>query len=131
MRTIRLAAAVAAPLAIAASAAAITPAFAQGGGIQKSGSCSAASDWKLKASTEDGGRLEVEAEVDSNVVGQTWEWQLKDNGTRVAVGRNQTVAPSGSFEVRRFITNQAGTDTIKFAAINRATNELCLGSLVI
>jgi hypothetical protein len=107
MRTIRTTAAVVVPLAIATSVLTMGPAFAKGGG----------------------GRLQVEFEVDSNVVGQTWAWQLKDNGARVAVGQNKTVAPSGSFDVRRFINNQAGADKINAAALNRATNEVCAGSV--
>jgi hypothetical protein len=129
MRTIRTTAAVVVPLAIATSVLTMGPAFAKGGGVQNQGSCSGTSTWKLKASAEDGGRLEVEFEVDSNVVGQTWVWQLKDNGARVAAGQNKTVAPSGSFDVRRFINNQAGADKINAAALNRATNEVCAGSV--
>ena len=70
--------------------------LAGGGGVRADGTCSAGATWKLKAKN-DNGALEVEAEVDSNVVGQTWTWRLKDNGVRVANGSSVTVAPSGSF----------------------------------
>src|SRR4051812_9751266 len=84
-----------------------TPATAAGGAVTKQGSCSAASTWKLKVKTDDAG-LEVGAEVDSNVVGQTWNWTLSDNGNRVAKGSSVTTAPSGSFTVDRIIPNLAG-----------------------
>lgn len=82
-----------------------------GGGVQTQDSCTGASDWKLKAKA-DNGRLEVEFEVDSNKVGQMWNVRLFDNGTRFFAGTRTTMAPSGSFEVRQFTTNQAGPDRI-------------------
>ena len=66
---------------------------------------------QLKAK-HDGSRIEVEAEVDTNRVGQTWALRLTDNGVVVFQGLRTTVAPSGSFQVQRFIANRAGTDTI-------------------
>jgi hypothetical protein len=105
------------------------PADASGGSddrIIKTGACSAGSDWKLKVKTDDG-RLEVEGEVDSNVNGQTWAWVMKDNGTVVARGTGLTVAPSGSFEVERKITNLAGTDRVVFKATH--DGESCRGAI--
>ena len=105
-------------------------AFASGGGgdVRKSGHCSAASTWKLKAKP-DNGRIEVEFEVDSNVVGQSWNVVMKDNGVRFFKGTKVTQAPSGSFSVRKLITNMAGTDKISGKATNAATGETCAGSL--
>ena len=63
------------------------PAVASGGGddVRTHGACSGTTDWKMKAKSDDG-KVEVEAEIDSNKVGQTWNWKLKDNGTLVSAG---------------------------------------------
>lgn len=106
-------------------------AHAQGGGaVENSGPCSASSTWKLKAKPDDG-QIEVEFEVDSNVVGQTWQFRLKDNGVVFAQGTRVTQAPSGSFEVRRFTADQAGTDTIVGQARNPSTGETCRGTVTL
>ncbi len=106
------------------------PAQASGGGqvVEDRGSCSGHSDWKLKAKADDG-RLEVEAEVESNVNGQVWDWKIKDNGMLAATGSSTTTAPSGSFEVNRRIANRAGTDKITFKATNPDTGETCRGTV--
>jgi hypothetical protein len=97
------------------------------GDVVKRGSCSAASDWKLKLSPQDG-NIEVEFEVDSNVVGQTWQVRLTKNGTQIFSGTKVTQAPSGSFTVRKVTSNPAGTDTIRGRAVNAATGETCVGA---
>ena len=99
-----------------------------GGGddVRVSGSCSAGGTWKLKVKTDDGA-LEVEGEVDTNVVGQTFAWSFIDNGTRAAAGKATTAAPSGSSSVERRIANQPGTDKVVFRA-TRAGN-VCTGSI--
>jgi uncharacterized membrane protein len=128
--TSRSAVAVAA-VALVGSAAA-TPAFGSGGGddVRASGHCSASSTWKLKAKPDDG-RLEVEAEVDSNRVGQTWTWRILHNGGVTARGTATTKAPSGSFSVQRRVVNAAGADHIGWRSHNGATGETCSGSLTI
>ncbi|MEP6798283.1 MAG: hypothetical protein ABI890_09055, partial [Lapillicoccus sp.] len=88
------------------------------------------SDWKLKAKP-DNGRLQVEFQVDSNVVGQTWSVTLGDNGARVFSGTRMTVAPSGSFTVAKKIANRAGADRIVAKAMNAASGETCTGMVVI
>jgi hypothetical protein len=105
----------------------VAPATASGGGdVRTSGSCSGAADWKLKAKPDDG-RIEVEAEVDSNVAGQLWHWTLKHNGSVSASGSKRTVAPSGSFEIRRRMADLAGTDHF----VVRATHagQVCRGTI--
>jgi hypothetical protein len=69
------------PLAVLTAALAVPalPAVANDADVIRRGSCSGATDWKLKGSPEDG-RIEVEAEIDSNKVGQTWAWRLRHNG---------------------------------------------------
>ena len=113
-------------VALVALASTATAAGTKGGrGIVKTGSCSANSNWKLKAKNDDG-RIETEFEVDSNRVGQQWNVVIKDNGVIVFSGSRTTQAPSGSFEVRRLIANRAGTDAIVASAKNPATGESCV-----
>jgi hypothetical protein len=115
-------------LATASLVALAGPAQAKGGDVVRSGSCSATTHWKLKAGADDG-RLEVEGEIDSNRVGQTWHWRIVHNGSTSASGDKTTKAPSGSFEVRRLLVNGAGTDTITLRARNTRSGELCVGTV--
>jgi len=103
---------------------------AKGTEVIRTGSCTGASDWKLKAKP-DNGRLEVEFEVDQNVNNKTWNVKLKHNGNVFWQGQRTTQAPSGSFSVTRRTANAAGTDTIVGRAVNPATGEVCKGSLSI
>jgi hypothetical protein len=106
-----------------------TGALAKGGSEQiKTGSCSGAADWKLKAKTDDGA-IEVEFEVDSNRVGQTWHVTLLKNGNVIFSGNRVTKAPSGSFEVSKRTANPAGADTIKGRARNVSSGQTCVGRL--
>ena len=112
--------------ALGLSALTATPAVAPGDGadVRRNGSCSAGTDWKIKAKSDDG-RIEVEAEIDSNKVGQSWSWKFKDNGSVFATGTSTTTAPSGSFEVERKPVNQAGTDSFVFRAVHPKSGEVC------
>ena len=96
-----------------------TNAFAKDGDVIKRGSCSGASDWKLKLSPENG-KIEVEYEVDSNHVGQTWRVKLFENGNRIFVGTKTTQGASGSFTVRKLAANTAGSDSFRAQARNVA-----------
>ncbi len=107
---------------------AVGPALANDDDVIRRGSCTGATDWKLKASPEDG-RIEVEGEVDSNRNGQTWRWRIRHNGSLSSRGTATTRPPSGSFEVRRVLVDAAGTDTIVFRARNPRTDEVCRGVL--
>ena len=91
----------------------------------RSGQCTGASDWKLKAKSDDGG-IEVEAEIDSNRTGQKWAWKLKRNGKLVDRGTATTGARSGSFEIERKTGNRAGTDAFKFRAVNKRSGQVCV-----
>jgi hypothetical protein len=117
---------VAGALLAAAVAVPALPAAASHDDVRRQGSCSGRTDWKLKASPEDG-RIEVEGEIDSNRVGQTWRWRLVHNGSLSARGTKTTRAPSGSFEVRRVVVNLRGTDKLVFRATNVASRETCRG----
>ncbi len=105
-----------------------TSADAKDGDIIKRGSCSGASDWKLKASPENG-RIEVEGEVDTNRNGRKWRWRLVHNGSLSDKGAKFTRAPSGSFEVRRVLVNAKGEDRITFRARNLRSGQVCSGAL--
>lgn len=106
----------------------VGPALAGDGDVIRRGSCTGATDWKLKASPEDG-RIEVEGEIDSNYNGQTWRWRIRHNGSLSARGTATTQPPSGSFEVRRVLVDAPGIDTIVFRARNPQTDEVCRGVL--
>jgi hypothetical protein len=112
--------------ALALTVAGAVPASAKDGDVIKTGACSGSSDWKLKLSP-DNGKTEVEYEVDSNVVGQTWRVRIFQNGEKIFGGSRVTKAPSGSFTVRVLAANPAGTDSFKARAFNAATDELCVG----
>jgi hypothetical protein len=107
-----------------------SPASAKGGDVLRSGDCSGLTNWKLKAGARDSG-LEVEFEVDSNHVGQTWAVQLSDNGTQIFSGQRTTQAPSGSFTVRKMTFNRAGSDNLVGTARNTASGETCRGALTV
>lgn len=102
------------------------PAFANDGDVIQEGPCSMASDWKLKVGPEDAG-LDGEWEIDSNVIGQTWQFRIKQNGTLLNKGTAVTQGPSGSFTVDFVASDQPGTDKFVGLARNPATGESCKG----
>jgi hypothetical protein len=121
----------AAALTVGLVAAVATPALASGGGgreVRKSGACTHAAVWKLKAKP-DNGRIEVEGEVDSNRVGQKWRWRVFHDGRVSAHGVSRTKAPSGSFSVERLLVNTPGRDRIGWRAVNRRSGERCHGTV--
>ena len=116
--------------ALAALLALPAPGIGKGGDARviRSGDCTGASNWKLKAKPDDG-RLEVEFEVDQNRNGVEWHVKLKRNGKTVVSTDRTTRAPSGSFSLERRIANPAGTDRISATATR--DGETCRGSLSI
>jgi len=109
---------------LAVSVAGALPAMAKDGDVIRRGSCSGATDWKLKLSPEDG-KIEVEYEVDSNKVGQTWAVRIVKNGNVIFRGNRTTQGPSGSFEVRVVARNSAGDDVFRARATH--AGETCAG----
>jgi hypothetical protein len=103
------------------------PAHARSGDVTKKGSCSAASVWKLRLRPEDGGRIQVEYEVDANRVGEAWRVRIVQNGTRIFAAKRVTKAPSGSFTVHLRTDGAKGTDAFKARAANTSTGETCVG----
>ena len=102
------------------------PAYAKSAKVQKLGTCSKGSHWKLKLGP-DGRVIETEFEVDSNHVGQKWNVTIGDNGTRVFTALRTTTAPSGSFTVDRRIANETGVDHVVATAKNAKSGETCVG----
>lgn len=95
-----------------------------GKGIIKTGKCTASSTWKLKVKS-DNGRLETEFEVDQNRVGRRWRVTLMRNGSSAFSGIRTTVAPSGSFTVRRLLAASAGSTRIVASAKALRGGESC------
>lgn len=105
------------------------PTLAKDGDVIRRGSCSGASDWKLKLS-EENGRIEVEYEVDQNRVDDPWRVRIRHDDALVFTGRRTTKAPSGSFEVRILQPDRAGDDVFRGRAVNLRTGEVCGGRTV-
>jgi hypothetical protein len=116
-----------AAMLVASLAAVAGPVAAKDGDVIRRGQCTGASTWKLKLSPENG-RIEVEFEVDQNRNGKLWNVRLKDNGTLAWTGSRDTRTPSGSFTVRRLVTNRAGADRIVARAVNPRSGEICRGA---
>jgi hypothetical protein len=113
-------------LAVVIPAVAAGPAQARSGDeVVRTGSCTGSADVKIKAKRDDG-RIELEAEVDSNRNGQMWRWVLRHNGDVSYRGKAITRAPSGSFEVERRPLDASGADSFKFRAKHRPTGQVCV-----
>ncbi|MET0523413.1 MAG: hypothetical protein ABWZ91_01325 [Nocardioides sp.] len=130
MKTRSMGAAAALLIATALPAIGAGAAHAGDGEVERRGSCSGSTDWKIKAKPDDG-RLEVEAEIDSNRNGQKWRWTLRRNGKVADRGTSTTHAPSGSFSVERKTGNAGGTDRFKFRAVNKRSGEVCVARVSI
>ena len=109
--------------AVAATAVAPASGIAKDGDVRVDGTCTKSSTAKLKLSPENG-RIETEFEVDQNVNGVRWQVRLRRNGSLAVSTSAVTQAPSGSFEVRRLLTNGAGPDTITARATS-PSGEVC------
>lgn len=108
-----------------------TSATAKGGDATiRTGSCSGSADWKLKAKNDDG-RIELEWEVDSNRVGQTWRVRVRDNGVLVVATRATTAGRSGSFSVERRVADRAGGDSFVARARDLNSGQTCVGRLTL
>jgi hypothetical protein len=119
VRALMTAVALAGVIALVAAA----PSIAKDGDKIVRGTCTKASTAKLKLSAEDG-RIEVEYEVDQNRNGVRWTVVLsRPSGVLVRTTR-VTRAPSGSFELRRVVANQAGSDRISARATS-PSGEVC------
>lgn len=95
--------------------------------LAKSGTCSAASQSRLKVKA-DNGRLETEFEVDQNRVGKRWHVTIKRNGSTVFRSIRTTQAPSGSFEVHRLLAGGAGSRIVATAK-SLSSGETCRAAI--
>jgi hypothetical protein len=130
MKHLRYAAAAAIAAGLVTTGAGAVPAHASHGGgdstrVIKTGSCDGAR-WKIKAK-EDDGRIEVEAEIDSNRAGQHWGWVLRHNGSVSSRGTSATAGRSGSFSVERKVVDVRGTDSFSFRATHGGST--CVATL--
>jgi len=98
-------------------------AMARHGDRGTAGTCSKSSSAKLKLSAEHS-RIETEFEVDQNRSGVRWTVTIRHNGALSVSARATTRAPSGSFSVRRLLTNGAGRDVVTARAVSPA-GEVC------
>jgi len=96
----------------------------------KRGACTASSTWKLKVKPDDG-RIEVEFEVDQNRAGKRWRVSFTQNGSQAFSGIRTTVAPSGSFSVRRLLAAAAGQNRIVAYAKALQGGESCRATLAV
>ena len=94
------------------------------------GHCSGSTDWAMDVYIEDG-RIESELEVDHSHSGDHWDWTMKNDGHPFASGHSTIASGHDSFVVVRFSTNGPGSDTIVSRAVNRATGEVCQGSITL
>lgn len=89
--------------------------------VSRNGQCSGAATWQLTAKERDGG-VELEFEVDSNSVGQTWQYTVSGPSGVIRSGQAVTSAPSGSFSVE---VAAAGSATDAFAARASHAGQTC------
>jgi hypothetical protein len=98
-----------------------------GDGVEARGACSGHADWRLRVRPEDGGKIEVEFEVEHARVGSTWNVRLTDNGTVFFRGV-RTANSLGEFEVKRLTNNRSGSDHVVGRAVNQTSGQVCRGS---
>lgn len=125
-RTTRIVGSAAAVALVTAGLSGLVPASAKGSGaVVSRATCSQGHTVaKLAAKARDG-RIEIEAEVDSNRNGQVWTYAVRHDTTLVTSGRRTTLAPSGSFTVRTSTRNAAGVHRMSATARNTRTGETC------
>lgn len=91
---------------------------------ERQGSCRAGSEWYLYVGREDGGRLEVDFEVESDRRGEAWRVRLTNDGQAFFRG-TRTTNRAGEFDVERYTRDGRGTDRIVARATSLSTGEVC------
>lgn len=86
---------------------------------EREGTCARGITWKMIAKADDG-RIEIEAEFDTDRVNQRWTWVLRHNGSVSARGTSRTRGSSGYFEVERTAVDVSGSDTFRVRATREA-----------
>jgi hypothetical protein len=115
-------------LAVPLTAAPALASHGGGGDVRTHGGCQGPAVWKLKVKP-DSGRIEFEAEVDSNHTGQVWDWRIRHDGSVSAKGSSTTSGASGSFTVHRRMADLAGKDGFAFRAVRRSNGDVCRGTI--
>jgi hypothetical protein len=96
----------------------------------RTASCTGSTDWEMEVYLEDG-RIESEFEIDHSRSGATWNWTMKNDGSQFASGQATVRSGRDSVVVNRFSSNGPGPDTIVSRAVNRATGEVCSGTVTL
>ena len=91
---------------------------------EREGFCRAGSEWNLYVGREDGRRLEVDFEVDSDRRGERWRVVLKNDG-KVFHRSTRLTNQAGEFDIERFTRDGRGKDRIVARAKSLRTGEVC------
>jgi hypothetical protein len=97
--------------------------------VEREGSCSGRSDWKLRVRLEDNNTFRVRWEADSGVAGQDWRLRLRKNGTLIASAVRTTNADGEAQLNLRGVSNPPGKDTFSGFARRLGAGETCSGSV--
>jgi hypothetical protein len=116
--------------AIVIAAPIVPSAVAKGGGVKASGACTASTTWSLKVNAEDGGTLATEFQIDDAAPGSTWSIRITDDGSRIFSGKRTANAVGGA-KVTVSSPDLAGNDAVKATAKNKASGEVCSGSVTL
>jgi hypothetical protein len=95
-------------------------------GIERHGSCKVYGHWELDLSYE-GGRVEVDFEVDTARAGKTWRVRVTHNGTTALTG-TRVSDHEGDFDVEVHTSNASGADHYTARATQAATGAVCVGT---
>lgn len=91
---------------------------------ERDGFCRAGSEWNLYVGREDGRRLEVDFEVDSERRGERWRVVLKNDG-KVFHRSTRRTNQAGEFDIERYTRDGSGKDKIVARAKSLRTGEVC------
>ncbi len=94
---------------------------------ESGGRCTASSFWDLNLEKE-GGRIEIDLDIDTPAPGQRWKVTVNHND-RTVVNRTRATDREGELDLTRWVNDRSGRDRVTFRAVNRSTGETCRGSL--
>lgn len=97
--------------------------------VEREGSCSGRSEWKLRIRLEDNNTFRVRWEADSGVAGRDWRLTLRKNGTVIASAVRTTNADGEAQLNLRGVSNPKGRDTFSGFARRIGAAETCSGSV--
>lgn len=112
-------------LLVAVPASAEEPADApQPAAVQRTGSCSGPTNWRLVLRRGDPGQLVVTFTASGGASDQKWNVFIEDKGTGIYAG-SRTSGDNGYFRVRKVTKDLPGVDKFTVGANNAATGETC------